>query len=204
MIAILLAALSLGFLACSTIESLGGGSLKRQAKGKGAMLSAAGFRIIPAQTPDQVNDLRSLPALKLNYYVGRGGQLHYWMADPYNCMCLFDGKEKAYLAYLEIKRKLEASEQEKEASEAQLAFAQEEEMNLMSPFWFVPGAMFPVFATAPEGFDRMHPGGGRAGGGRGVLGGGPGHGGLGHGGGFGHGGFGGGIGGGFGGGHGGR
>src|SRR5262249_25019351 len=51
------------------------------AEQKESMLSAAGFRMLPAQTPDKLAHAQSLPQLKLKYYADPDGTLHYWMAD---------------------------------------------------------------------------------------------------------------------------
>ena len=41
------------------------------------MLSAAGFRMLPADTPQRQQQLSSLLPMQVNYYVGKTGNLHY-------------------------------------------------------------------------------------------------------------------------------
>ncbi|MGB6090464.1 MAG: hypothetical protein WBG26_13265, partial [Candidatus Binataceae bacterium] len=42
------------------------------------MLAAAGFAMLPADTPQRQEQLSTLPPLTVSYYVGRKGKLHYW------------------------------------------------------------------------------------------------------------------------------
>ena len=51
------------------------------------MLSAAGFRMLPADTPERQQQLASLVPLDVNYYVGKTGTLLDYMADPDYCKC---------------------------------------------------------------------------------------------------------------------
>lgn len=55
-----------------------------------ALLAASGFRPIPADTPERLTHLRSLPPLRLRRVV-TGGTERYWLADPYLCRCLYVG-----------------------------------------------------------------------------------------------------------------
>jgi hypothetical protein len=61
-------------------------------------LSAAGFIIKPANTPDRQAMLARLPA---NKFVMRlnGDRIHYVYADPLVCGCLYVGTQQAYNQY---------------------------------------------------------------------------------------------------------
>src|SRR5271156_1328371 len=57
------------------------------------MLTAAGFVMLPADTPQREQQIANLPPLQVSYYVGKTGKLHYWMADPNYCKCMYLGSE---------------------------------------------------------------------------------------------------------------
>ncbi len=67
------------------------------------MLEAAGFIKLAADTPEREQRLASMEPLKLNYFVGKTGKLHYWFADPEVCHCLFHGDDQAYQRYEQMK-----------------------------------------------------------------------------------------------------
>lgn len=76
------------------------------------MLAAAGFRAIPADTPEKLARLEQLkPPVQLTYSI-RGGTPHYWYADPYRCKCLYIGDEARYQRYetLRVQADIAASE----------------------------------------------------------------------------------------------
>jgi hypothetical protein len=110
------------------------------------MLAAAGFGMIPADTPQKMQHLNTLPALKLSYYVGHDGQLRYWFADPHYCRCLYLGDEKAYQRYQNLRIQAREAQQEQEAAEENYEASQEMQMNMMNPFMggfgFGPGIGF--------------------------------------------------------------
>ena len=62
------------------------------------LLSAAGFRVRPANTPARVASLRSLPPNKVVQQT-RGGAVRYVYADPLVCACLYVGDQAAYGRY---------------------------------------------------------------------------------------------------------
>src|SRR5579863_10241941 len=94
------------------------------------MLSAAGFTMLPAQTPDSQAKLTSLLPLQVQYYIGKKGRLHYYMADPYYCRCMYIGSEQAYQQYEKIKLNEQFEQQEGEISRQNLEERQMEEMDL--------------------------------------------------------------------------
>jgi len=63
-----------------------------------ALLADAGFRSLPADTPERQARLASLPAY--NLVRGMDGSLvNYTFADPDVCDCLYVGSELAYANY---------------------------------------------------------------------------------------------------------
>jgi hypothetical protein len=77
------------------------------------MLAAAGFRAIPADTPEKLARLQALkPPVKLTYSI-RGGTPHYWYADPYRCKCLYIGDEARYQRYETLRVQADIAETEK-------------------------------------------------------------------------------------------
>lgn len=66
------------------------------------LLAAAGFQAVPANSAEQLERLKKLPALTLQYST-RGGKPHYWYADPYRCRCLFTGSEAQYAKYDQLR-----------------------------------------------------------------------------------------------------
>ncbi len=101
------------------------------AQGLDSMLSDAGFVMLPADTDEKRAQLQSLVPLKVSYYVGKTGKLHYWMADPYSCHCLFHGTDQAYQRYENMKLQADtARESSLSSSRMNLAGYQQEQMDL--------------------------------------------------------------------------
>jgi len=95
------------------------------------MLSEAGFVQLPADTDEKRAQLQSLVPLKVSYYVGKTGKLHYWMADPFSCHCLFHGTEQAYQRYENMKLESDSAREASLTSSRQnLAGYQQEQMDL--------------------------------------------------------------------------
>lgn len=59
-----------------------------------SLLAASGFRPLPADTPEKVAHLESLPPLKLKKTM-KDGVEQYWFADPYLCKCMYVGDAQA-------------------------------------------------------------------------------------------------------------
>ncbi len=62
------------------------------------MLAAAGFTLVPANTPQRQASLASLPPHTFVHRV-RNGQVVFTYADPTICDCLYVGKQAAYDRY---------------------------------------------------------------------------------------------------------
>ena len=85
-IAWICATLATGFLLS------GCASPTQQAQNKEQLLGAAGFRQIPANTPQRRAELAKLPPLQL-VRAEHDGHVVYLYADPVNCNCLFHGSQ---------------------------------------------------------------------------------------------------------------
>jgi hypothetical protein len=62
------------------------------------MLAAAGFTVVPANTPQRQASLTSLPPHKF-VRQAHGDKVNYTYADPTVCDCLYAGNEAAYGRY---------------------------------------------------------------------------------------------------------
>lgn len=97
------------------------------------LLSAAGFQMKLADTPQKVEHLQGLTPQKLVPHT-RDGKLYYVYADAEFCKCLFVGNEAAYQKYQQL------AIQQKVAQERLNAAAMNENaaMNwgMWGPFWW--------------------------------------------------------------------
>jgi len=94
------------------------------------MLSAAGFRMLPADTAEREQHLELLLPLQVQYYVGKTGNLHYYMADPYYCKCMYIGTEEDYQKYQRLKLNEQFQVKEGEISRQNLEAQQLLEMDM--------------------------------------------------------------------------
>jgi hypothetical protein len=62
------------------------------------LLSAAGFIMVPATTPAELENLNTLTPHKVLFSVKDNKPL-YWYADPTNCRCVYTGDQQAYQRY---------------------------------------------------------------------------------------------------------
>ena len=129
----LIAAISTAPSGCSSLKN----SLEpppptpqQQAEQIEPMLSAAGFRTLPADTPERQQKLATLVPLAVNYYVGKTGKLHYYMADPDYCKCMFIGSEENYQQYEKMKLDQQSEAKEGVISRENLEAQQMEDMDL--------------------------------------------------------------------------
>ena len=76
---------------CATIQRYNASETER-------LLTAAGFQMRRADTPERQADLRSLPPHRV---VSRttDGNIEYIYADPDNCRCVYVGGDKEYSEY---------------------------------------------------------------------------------------------------------
>lgn len=64
-------------------------------------LREAGFQLIPADTPQRIESMRSMPALAMSRVV-RDGTPYYVYADPVTCRCLWVGNTKQHARYAHL------------------------------------------------------------------------------------------------------
>ncbi|HTR63618.1 MAG TPA: hypothetical protein VMH37_18045 [Candidatus Binataceae bacterium] len=133
------------------IDSMGKETPEQKAQQIEPMLSAAGFVMLPADTEKRQQQLENLPPLKVSYYVGRTGKLHYWMADPKYCKCMYLGSEQAYQRYEQMRLQAKWQQQENETARTDLEAEQEQAMDAQieefNPYggmgWVGPGFYYP-------------------------------------------------------------
>jgi hypothetical protein len=80
-----------------------------------SLLAAAGFKMLPADTPEKEEMLNSLPPLNLQYRVKDGNPLYFY-ADPYNCKCVYTGDQAAYDRYEKLAQEAAIAEEEQQAA----------------------------------------------------------------------------------------
>jgi len=77
------------------------------------LLTAAGFQMRPANTPERLADLNAMPPRKL-LVSSRAGSVIYTYADPERCRCLYVGGPQEYSALqrLRVDKEIAAGEPE--------------------------------------------------------------------------------------------
>ena len=92
----------LALAGCATIR-------RNEATSTEQLLAASGFQIRPADTPQRLADLNSMPRQKL-VVRSKDGTVVYTYADPDNCHCLYVGGPKEYSRYrrLRVQRAVDA------------------------------------------------------------------------------------------------
>src|SRR5262245_7451507 len=121
-----LVALAAGVSSCAALR-------KSDVDTQEQLLSAAGFQMKLADTPQKLEHLQTMTSQKLVPHT-RDGKLYYVYADPEFCKCMFVGNEPAYQKYQQL------AVQQKLAQERMNAAAMNENasMNwgLWGPFWW--------------------------------------------------------------------
>ncbi len=124
----MIAAFSAALAGCGSIKPPEPPTPEQQAEQLEPMLSAAGFRMLPADTPQRQQQLASLVPFDVNYYVGKTGTLHYYMADPDYCKCMYIGTEENYQQYEKLKLNQQFQAKEGELSRENLEAIQMQDM----------------------------------------------------------------------------
>ena len=73
-------------------------SPQQKIAGKEDMLSAAGFKFLPANTPQRQAAFQRLPPHQFSRQI-KNGQVFYVYPDPTVCVCLYVGDQQAYGTY---------------------------------------------------------------------------------------------------------
>jgi len=106
---------------------------ERHAKETEKMLSGAGFTVKPADTPEKLTHLKSLPQEKVVQYE-KDGTNYYVYANAYEKR-LYVGSVKAYNEYKELKHQKQVSEEQIEDARDDLMEANEEADNAGAMNW---------------------------------------------------------------------
>ncbi len=118
------------FAACLAVAACA--TPQQRAEDRENLLSAAGFTVQPANTPQHVASLRSLPANKVVQRT-RGSTVRYIYADPLVCGCLYVGDQAAYGRYRqEVFQRRLVNEQEMTAQMNQMNWDE----GPWGPMWF--------------------------------------------------------------------
>lgn len=102
------------------------------------VLSASGFKAMPADTEQKLQQITALPQLRVKYYPDKDGTLKYWMADAQFCHCIYVGDAAAYEKYRQYRLQQKIANQQEEAARMQMEAAQEMQMDMMNPWAFGP------------------------------------------------------------------
>lgn len=88
-----------------------GGCAAQQAREMDGMLAAAGFQVRPANTPEKLQQLKSLTPRAL-VQMQRDGAPYWVVADPTVCQCLYVGDQAAYQRYEQLKLRKEYADEQ--------------------------------------------------------------------------------------------
>jgi hypothetical protein len=124
-----IATFSAAIVGCGSIKPPAPPTPEQQAEQLEPMLAAAGFRMLPADTPERQQQLASLVPFNVNYYIGKTGTLHYYMADPDFCKCMYVGTEENYQQYEKLKLNQQFESKEGEISRENLEAIQMQDMD---------------------------------------------------------------------------
>ncbi len=98
------------------------------------VLSAAGFHLVPADSQKKQEISASMPPLTMHYYMAKDGKPRYWFADPYVCNCVYEGDEKAYQRYQNLRLQQKLVKEEERAAELNQDAAMQ--MNMYDPVFY--------------------------------------------------------------------
>jgi hypothetical protein len=99
-VAMLALIVALPLTGCAAIQ-------RSEAKDTEQLLAAAGFQAKPAETPEKLTNLGTMPPRQL-VSQAKDGNMVYTYADPDYCQCLYVGGPKEYSAYqrLAVEKKI--------------------------------------------------------------------------------------------------
>ena len=92
---------------CATIR-------RHEAANTARLLTAAGFQMQPADSPERLDDLTTMPPFRI-VTRSRDGGVVYSYADPQNCHCLYVGGPKEYSEYERLRLEQELARYRSEA-----------------------------------------------------------------------------------------
>jgi len=101
-------------------------------------LSAAGFKMLPADTPKRQEVLASVPPYQLRYFI-HNGKPRYLYADPDNCNCIYVGNQLAYQHYEQLKLDEQMTNEQQQTAELNQDAVMQEDMDFSAwpydPMW---------------------------------------------------------------------
>ena len=95
-------------------------STTQRAQRLGSMLTQAGFRMVPANTPTRLQRLSEITPLTMSY-MSRNGARSYWFSDPYVCHCIYVGNQQDYQTFEQLKEQESAERRAEEGPVADQA-----------------------------------------------------------------------------------
>lgn len=122
---VILTAAALCMAGCSYFE-------KQDADQIESTLAAAGFRMKPADTPEKLAKLQTLPKRTIFTQV-KEGEVVYLYADPDFCKCLYVGRAPAYERYQQLAITQQLAQERVEAAEMDENAAMN--WGMWGPFW---------------------------------------------------------------------
>ncbi len=122
---VVVAALVVALAGCTAIEN-------SHARNKEQLLAAAGFHERPADTPDKLKQLESLPDHKL-LRREQNGKLYYVYADATACKCLYVGDEANYDEFQKLAVQQQIAEEETMAAQINQEYAMD--WGAWGPWW---------------------------------------------------------------------
>ncbi len=95
--------LTMGLMAAAVSVALAGcaSAMQQTANQQEELLTAAGFSMKPADTPEKMSRLRRVPLYEVAVRK-TGDQPIYYYADPNFCRCIYLGNEANYQAYRQL------------------------------------------------------------------------------------------------------
>jgi hypothetical protein len=122
------------------VAALGGCALTPEQKALKIepLLSASGFKMLPADTPKRQSIMASVQPYELRYFI-HNGKPRYIYADPKNCNCIYAGDETAYQRYEKLKIEEQLTNEQAQAAAMNQDAVMQEEVNLSAwpydPLW---------------------------------------------------------------------
>lgn len=114
-----------GLTGCAEVE-------RANARNTGSLLVAAGFRQVPANTPERANELATMTPRRISM-VKRGGKTWFLYPDPSYCNCLYMGDGEQYREYQRLAVQEKIADEKLEAAEAIRDASMEQTM--WGPWW---------------------------------------------------------------------
>ncbi len=106
---------------------------KQEAKDVETTLTAAGFTMRPANSPDKLTKLQAMPQRKFFSRVKPDGEVVHLYADAEFCKCLYAGTQAQYARYQQLAIQQKIAQERVEAAEMNEDAAMD--WGMWGPFW---------------------------------------------------------------------